>query len=215
MLGSYRSWKNGSCIGGRGNSCPLRHYYTERDGQVAEAKRFQDPGVSTDTVDFSSPYTVKVRHEVENHRREEVDLDTGSSADNSTTEDTEGYCHDDSVLDSIKNADRAIEHDRDPGLGEDDLPAPSMPPEPIARSQSRISNASSKGSKTDAAGMSYSMLGCLTGTLTGISRHTWSSYLSNEWSILCKGFAVFTWVRYSSSYPLMLAEYSVSMFNVW
>ena len=148
---------------------------------------------------------------------EEVDLDTGSSADNSTTEDTEGYCHDDSVLDSIKNADRAIEHDRDPGLGEDDLPtpAPSMPPEPIARSQSRISNASSKGSKTDASRMSYSMLGCLTGTLTGISRHTWSTYLSNEWSILCKGFAVFTWVRYSSSYPLMLAEYSVSMFNVW
>ena len=148
---------------------------------------------------------------------EEVDLDTGSSADNSTTEDTEGYCHDDSVLDSIKNADRAIEHDRDPGLGEDDLPtpAPSMPPEPIARSQSRISNASSKGSKTDASRMSYSMLGCLTGTLTGISRHTWSTYLSNEWSILCKGFAVFTWVRYSSSYPLMLAEYFVSMFNVW
>ena len=113
---------------------------------------------------------------------EEVDLDTGSSADNSTTEDTEGYCHDDSVLDSIKNADRAIEHDRDPGLVEDDLPtpAPSMPPEPIARSQSRISNASSKGSKTDASRMSYSMLGCLTGTLTGISRprQTWSSYLS-------------------------------------
>ena len=88
---------------------------------------------------------------------EEVELDTGSSADNSTTEDTEGYCHDDSVLDSIKNADRGIEHDRDPELVEDDLPAPSIPPEPIARSQSRISNASSKGSKTDAAaaGMSY------------------------------------------------------------
>ena len=79
MIGSYRSWKNGSCIGGRGNSCPLRHYYTERDGQVAEAKRFQDSGVSSDTVDFSSPYTVKVRHEVENLRREEVDLDTGST----------------------------------------------------------------------------------------------------------------------------------------
>ena len=96
---------------------------------------------------------------------EEVELDTCSSADNSTTEDTEGYCHDDSVLDSIKNADRAIEHDRDPELGEDDLPAPSIPPEPIARSQSRISNASSKGSKTDAAaaGMSYGMLGCRTG----------------------------------------------------
>ena len=105
---------------------------------------------------------------------EEVELDTGSSADNSTTEDTEGYCHDDSVLDSIKNADRGIEHDRGPELGEDDLPAPSIPPEPIARSQSRISNASSKGSKTDAAaaGMSYSMLGTGAEILTGISRQT-------------------------------------------
>ena len=105
---------------------------------------------------------------------EEVELDTGSSADNSTTEDTEGYCHDDSVLDSIKNADRGIEHDRDPELVEDDLPAPSIPPEPIARSQSRISNASSKGSKTDAAaaGMSYGMLGTGAEILTGISRQT-------------------------------------------
>ena len=107
---------------------------------------------------------------------EEVELDTGSSADNSTTEDTEGYCHDDSVLDSIKNADQGIEHDRDPELVEDDLPAPapSIPPEPIARSQSRISNASSKGSKTDAAaaGMSYSMLGTGAEILTGISRQT-------------------------------------------
>ena len=107
---------------------------------------------------------------------EEVELDTCSSADNSTTEDTEGYCHDDSVLDSIKNADRGIEHDRGPELVEDDLPAraPSIPPEPIARSQSRISNASSKGSKTDAAaaGMSYSMLGTGAEILTGISRQT-------------------------------------------
>ena len=107
---------------------------------------------------------------------EEVELDTGSSADNSTTEDTEGYCHDDSVLDSIKNADQGIEHDRDPELVEDDLPAPapSIPPEPIARSQSRISNASSKGSKTDAAaaGMIYSMLGTGAEILTGISRQT-------------------------------------------
>ena len=131
---------------------------------------------------------------------EEVELDTGSSADNSTTEDTEGYCHDDSVLDSIKNADRGIEHDRDPELVEDDLPAPSIPPEPIARSQSRISNASSKGSKTDAAaaGLSYGMLGCRTGAwiLMGISRQIQSSYLSNARIILCKTFVivVFTWV---------------------
>ena len=75
----YRSWQNGFCIGGRGNSCQLRHYYNERDGQVAQAKRFQDSGVSSgsDKVDFSSPYSVKVRKEVESQRMEEVDLDTG------------------------------------------------------------------------------------------------------------------------------------------
>ena len=54
----------------------MRHYYNDRDGQVAQAKRFQDSGVSG-TVVFSSPYTVKVRKEVESQRMEEVDLDTG------------------------------------------------------------------------------------------------------------------------------------------
>ena len=73
----YRSWQNGFCIGGRGNSCPLRHYYNERDGQLAQSKRFQDSGVSSENVDFSSPYSVKVRKEVETQRMEEVDLDTG------------------------------------------------------------------------------------------------------------------------------------------
>ena len=73
----FRSWQNGFCIGGRGNNCPLRHYYNERDGQLAQSKRFQDSGVSKENVDFSSPYSVKVRKEVEKQRMEEVDLDTG------------------------------------------------------------------------------------------------------------------------------------------
>ena len=55
----------------------MRHYYNERDGPLAKSKRFQDSGVSKENVDFSSPYTVKVRKEVESQRMEEVDLDTG------------------------------------------------------------------------------------------------------------------------------------------
>jgi len=72
-----KSWQNGFCIGGRGNSCPLRHYYNETDGQLAQSKRFQDSRVSNENVDFSSPYTVKVRKEVETQRMEQVDLETG------------------------------------------------------------------------------------------------------------------------------------------
>lgn len=55
----------------------MRHYYNDRDGPVAQSKRFQDSGVSKENVDFSSPYTVKVRKELESQRMEEVDLDTG------------------------------------------------------------------------------------------------------------------------------------------
>jgi len=72
-----KSWQNGFCIGGRGNNCPLRHYYNETDGQLAQSKRFQDSRVSNGNVDFSSPYTVKVRKEVETQRMEQVDLETG------------------------------------------------------------------------------------------------------------------------------------------
>jgi len=72
-----KSWQNGFCIGGRGNNCPLRHYYNDGDRPLAQSKRFQDSRVSKENVDFSSPYTVKVRKEVETQRMEEVDLDTG------------------------------------------------------------------------------------------------------------------------------------------
>lgn len=55
----------------------MRHYYNDRDRPLAQSKRFQDTRVSKENVDFSSPYTVKVRKEVEIQRMEEVDLDTG------------------------------------------------------------------------------------------------------------------------------------------
>ena len=38
---------------------------------MAEAKRFQDLGVNINNVDISSPYTIKVRDEVESQRLKE------------------------------------------------------------------------------------------------------------------------------------------------
>ena len=57
---------------------------------MAQAKRFQDSGVSG-TVVFSSPYTVKVRKEVESQRMEEVDLDTGQRRSWVETKDFEVF----------------------------------------------------------------------------------------------------------------------------
>ena len=31
-----RMWQRGFCIGGRGNNCPLRHYYNERDESLQQ-----------------------------------------------------------------------------------------------------------------------------------------------------------------------------------
>merc|ERR1719436_708785 len=71
-------WQKGFCIGGRGNNCPLRHYYNEHDGPMLQSKRFQDSGIErSSSMDFSSPLRVKVVKEVSKQRREEVDLDTG------------------------------------------------------------------------------------------------------------------------------------------
>ena len=73
-------WQKGFCIGGRGNKCPLRHYYNEWDGPLQQSKRFQEntsTAPSLGSLDFSSPYRVKVVKEVERQRMEEVDLDTG------------------------------------------------------------------------------------------------------------------------------------------
>lgn len=70
-------WQRGFCIGGRGNNCPLRHYYNDSDSALQQSKRFQEAPKTSNNDDFSSPYRVKVVKEVEKQRMEEVDLDTG------------------------------------------------------------------------------------------------------------------------------------------
>jgi len=73
-----KMWQRGFCIGGRGNNCPLRHYYNERDESLQQSKRFQETGQSSSAdFEFSSPYRVKIVKEIEEQRCEEVDLDTG------------------------------------------------------------------------------------------------------------------------------------------
>jgi len=75
-----RNWRNGQCIGTTGNSCKFRHYYTERDGALAQASRNMDRlvrGNISSVESYSSPYRVKVVKEVSKQRREEVDLETG------------------------------------------------------------------------------------------------------------------------------------------
>jgi len=78
------AWRNGFCIGSRGNNCKYRHYYNENDGvQLQAQKRLAELAARTGTggvgeaVEFSSPLRVRVLKEVERVRREEVDLDTG------------------------------------------------------------------------------------------------------------------------------------------
>ena len=78
-------WQKGSC---NRNNCPLRHYFNERDGSLAQSERFQDSGVSKENVDFSSPYIAKVRKKVESQRIEEVNLDTGRRRSRVETKDT-------------------------------------------------------------------------------------------------------------------------------
>jgi len=73
-----KMWQRGFCIGGRGNNCPLRHYYNERDESLQQSKRFQESVISSsEEIDFSSPYRVKIVKEIKEQRCEEVDLDTG------------------------------------------------------------------------------------------------------------------------------------------
>ena len=87
-----KMWQQGFCIGGRGNNCPLRHYYNEWDGPLKQSKRFQDNVVvNSASVEFSSPYRVKVVKEVEKQRMEEIDLDTGRRRSWIQTKEVEIY----------------------------------------------------------------------------------------------------------------------------
>jgi len=64
-------WLEGKCWG---RGCQYRHYYTEDDAPVTIQ---QDENCPSTSVQFTSPYVVKMRKEKETRRLEEVDLDTG------------------------------------------------------------------------------------------------------------------------------------------
>jgi len=64
-------WLEGKCWG---RGCQYRHYYTEDDAPITIQ---QDENCPSTSVQFTSPYVVKMRKEKETRRLEEVDLDTG------------------------------------------------------------------------------------------------------------------------------------------
>ena len=70
-----KSWQEGNCHAWR---CKDRHYYTDDDEVLPQAKRFLevDDGSSRQTP-FSSPYCVRIQKEVIKKRKVEVDLETG------------------------------------------------------------------------------------------------------------------------------------------
>jgi len=69
-------WKAGQCTGTTGNKCLYRHYYLERDAAPALAAH-RPPLAEVQPSDFSSPLVCRVRKETLQHRREEVDIETG------------------------------------------------------------------------------------------------------------------------------------------
>jgi len=74
-----KRWVDGQCIGGHGNSCSHRHYYLEEDRTDLNTTpaHIQTSQSTEEFTNFSSPLVVKVRQVKENHRREEIDIDTG------------------------------------------------------------------------------------------------------------------------------------------
>jgi len=76
-------WLKGLCVGRTGRACKYRHYYNEMDViiQAATAKRQNQATASrveNQTEPFNSPIRVKVVKEVTQHRKVEVDLETGN-----------------------------------------------------------------------------------------------------------------------------------------
>ena len=72
-----KSWQEGKCLAWR---CKDRHYYTDDDEVLQQSKRFSDVDLgvgSSRQTSFSSPYCVKIKKEVIEKRKVEVDLETG------------------------------------------------------------------------------------------------------------------------------------------
>ena len=72
-----KSWQEGKCLVWR---CKDRHYYTDDDEVLQQSKRFSDVDLgvgSSRQTSFSSPYCVKIKKEVIEKRKVEVDLETG------------------------------------------------------------------------------------------------------------------------------------------
>jgi len=70
-------WKAGECQGNMGNNCLYRHYYLERDA-VTRFPPVRTPLAQVQpTANFSSPLTMRVIKETIQHKRVEVDIETG------------------------------------------------------------------------------------------------------------------------------------------
>ena len=114
-----------------------------RAPDVVSPKDFEeDP-----SLDCNNASAIKFAQEGITPGFEEVDLDSFCSSPD-TTEDTEGY-REDGPPDSLKRPEKPFEEESEKQKTEDndtyrDDPPQRLYPDPISRSQSRISNASSK-----------------------------------------------------------------------
>jgi len=71
-----QNWVRSACIGGHGNSCRNRHYYTQYDAALPKPAQPAAPPSSVLT-EFSSPLVTRVQKVTEHHKRVEIDLETG------------------------------------------------------------------------------------------------------------------------------------------
>ena len=114
-----------------------------RAPDVVSPKDFEDDP----SLDCNNASAIKFAQEGITPGFEEVDLDSFCSSPD-TTEDTEGY-REDGPPDSLKRPEKPFEEESEKQKTEDndtyrDDPPQRLYPDPISRSQSRISNASSK-----------------------------------------------------------------------
>jgi len=73
-----QNWVRSACIGGHGNSCKNRHYYTQWDAATKPNQSADPPSRSNGVLtEFSSPLVTRVEKIQEHHKRVEIDLETG------------------------------------------------------------------------------------------------------------------------------------------